>query len=173
METNKDFVLYQEASDLKMLGFDEPCLAYWQGANSPEPTILCYQGTIYVSKFDTHRNTFLTLKEDPTFVYTPEPKDADTNLEYMRLPWGMKITAPTYSQAFKFFRENHDISFYINDYYKKEFWSLYGRAFQIFIEGNQQHNESSSSYSVELYFKYEDAELACLKKLIEIVSKQS
>jgi 5-hydroxyisourate hydrolase-like protein (transthyretin family) len=78
------------------------------------------------------------------------------------------IQAPLYQQAFSFLRNRYNLSFHISDYYSKENWKLYGRAYQIFINGKQEIIEKSSSSSVKLYFTYEEAELACLVKLIEI-----
>jgi hypothetical protein len=81
------------------------------------------------------------------------------------------ISAPTYSQAFRFFRDI-GISFHISDYYDEESRKRCGRAFEIFINGIQQSFNYPSSSTVELYYTYPEAELALLRKLIEIVKNK-
>jgi hypothetical protein len=70
---------------------------------------------------------------------------------------------PTYSQAFRWFREKYEmegITQRAEDFmwYK---WTIY------------QYNENGKKYVFDWceYKTYEEAELACLKKLIEIVKK--
>jgi len=76
------------------------------------------------------------------------------------------IDCPTYSQAFRWFRENYNIDISINTVYSK-------------------YNENTSKkyggvIDNEFYFTnvgfhdtYEEAEIVCLKKLIEIVKEVS
>jgi hypothetical protein len=125
----KEFIPYEQALELKELGFNEPCLKYWNG----------------IGKYFDQKDWF------------------DWNQsEYF-------VSVPLYQQAFRWFREKCGISFHISDYYGEESRKLYGRAFQIFINGRQQSFDYSSSSTTELYFTYPEAELACLIKLIEIV----
>jgi hypothetical protein len=63
---------------------------------------------------------------------------------------------PTFSQAFRWFREKYNLSFYI---WRKE------ELFKIVL---QRPNQNSYFFNDE-FNTYEEAELACLKKLIEIV----
>ena len=66
------------------------------------------------------------------------------------------VLAPTYSQAFRWFREKHELSSWVyNSHMDKYFYTILqnGRIIKA--------NESVTTY--------EEAELACLKKLIEIV----
>jgi hypothetical protein len=128
----KEFVPYQIALDMKSIGFDEPCFAWYVSGS---------YGLEYgeVIKSDLIRDG---------------------------------IVAPTFSQAFRWFREN--------GYY-------YG------IEICQEKHPSKSKYSFSLYGKdfyeeypkeygwiddfprfnsYEEAELECIKKLIEIVKEK-
>ncbi len=72
------------------------------------------------------------------------------------------IPAPLYQQAFRWFREKHNIDISINTVYSKyneNTSKKYGGAID---------NESVFT-NVGFYDTYEEAELACLKKLIEIV----
>lgn len=80
------------------------------------------------------------------------------------------VLAPTFSQAFRWFREKHfilyDIVFYREDKRtKKGYWY---NIFQWNFDMTKRN-----IINVNLYFTtYEEAELACLKKLIEIVKNK-
>ena len=73
--------------------------------------------------------------------------------------WYNTIDAPLYQQAFRWFREKYELIFHIEcDYnsflgYKDGYIPIY----------------SLYPYIHDCYKTYEEAELACLKKLIEIV----
>ena len=69
-----------------------------------------------------------------------------------------RVSAPTYSQAFRFFREKHGL---YPDIYR------IGKKFNAGIE---DMNIGSSKEMVVEGVDYEEAELACLKKLIEIAN---
>lgn len=97
------FIPYELALKLKDLNFDEPCIAYWQGENSPSPTIMSHQGTIYVDDFNYHRNTFLSLADE--ILVIPNEEDFKKDLlenpyKYKREKWGLKVIAPLWQQAF-------------------------------------------------------------------------
>jgi hypothetical protein len=67
------------------------------------------------------------------------------------------LSAPLYSQAFRFFRENHDLYINVTRYND---------------EGEDKFLYYIDSGDVEEEFNtYEEAELACLIKLIEIVKQ--
>lgn len=68
------------------------------------------------------------------------------------------IVAPTFSQAFRWFREKHELNSWVyNSQMDKYFYTI--------LQGGRivKANESVTTY--------EQAELACLRKLIEIVKK--
>jgi hypothetical protein len=114
----KDFISYEEALELKQLGFKERCLGhYWEN--------LFYFRT--------------TFNHPSTMPNSPE-----------------SCLAPTYSQAFRWFREKHN---------------LFG---QVNIHTYFIYNISNGDFKMvkkydKLFETYEEAELECLKKLIEIV----
>ena len=123
---NKEFVPYEEALALKQLGFDEPCLAYWYNETPTNPEGQC-------------------------LVYYKKPWDEQKIINGIIRDY---YVAPTFSQAFRWFREKHKLHCHIEyipagDVY--EWWIKYDRA---------------------NYPTYEEAELACLRKLIEIVRKK-
>ena len=62
-------------------------------------------------------------------------------------------SAPTFSQAFRWFREKYNIHIRIEKYDETKWWANWG------------------SWTSEVYDSYEEAELACLEKLIEIVEQ--
>lgn len=70
-------------------------------------------------------------------------------------------TAPLYQQAFRWFREKHEA------YYTIEGSKRHGFAFCIYSENDDIVEEVSLVYPT-----YEQAELECLKKLIEIVKEK-
>ena len=109
---SKDFTLYQEALELKQLGFDEPCFGVY---------------------FNPTQELFIGKKVNE---YT----------ENVRTP------APTYSQAFRWFRNKFNCHHTIN-LNKKYVGIAYS---------------SVVNFSIDEFNTYEEAELACLKKLIEI-----
>lgn len=68
-------------------------------------------------------------------------------------------TAPTYSQAFKFFREKYNLKSWIEEH-----------TVDTFIYQIRPHKLTDySDGEIYVYERYEEAELTCLKKLIEIV----
>ena len=69
------------------------------------------------------------------------------------------ISAPLYQQAFRWFREKYKIRFII-----QSSMSDLGEYFKVIFPNGEQRNVS--------YNTYEEAELACLIKLIEIVKKK-
>ena len=77
-----------------------------------------------------------------------------------------ECTAPTYSQAFRWFREKYGLHQYIQQYC--------GERFYFYIE-DMIHPRRYEEYLIENlrnfgeYTSHEEAELACLRKLIEIV----
>jgi hypothetical protein len=123
----KEFVTYEQALALEELGFNESCLAFWDGKNTD---------AFYFNNI-----------RDASGDYTPFQK-------HDRLKW---FGAPLYQQAFRWFREKHNLLFYIyqqsNDTYR-------GVA--------QIDNKSQLNHISEDFKTYEEAEQACLDKLIEI-----
>jgi hypothetical protein len=121
----KDFTQYPEAFELKELGFNEPCFAYYH-----EDMSISYTGI-----FGQNTNSFWLPSLDKIF------------------------TAPTYSQCFRWFREKHNLKSWIQEHTSDTF--IYEIRPHVLSDYKQ-----GETY---VYTNYEEAELACLKKLIEIV----
>jgi hypothetical protein len=138
----KDFVPKKPALALKKLGFDEPCLMAYLGKEK-EPYLEC----------DDVRH--LQAKD----VLNP-------------------LKAPTFSQAFRWFREKYNIRQNIMDFIDDETGIEWD--YEIAIIGTdldeRGNYESLVAYSTDdetrKFKTYEEAELACLGKLIEIVKQK-
>jgi len=125
---SKDFTLYQEALELKELGFDEPCFGLYA---PPSKTIFL------------HHYGLLSAKE--------------------------QVLAPTYSQAFRWFRKKYNIDSWIQPFTsKKSNGVLYlpdeSYSYFIFKDGVWVDDKVD-------FLEPEEAELECLKKLIQIVKE--
>jgi hypothetical protein len=122
----KEFVPYEQALALKELGFDETCFGYYDNKA--------------VIIFNTNGQP---VRKDWIWV------------KNQIIPTDM-ILAPTLSQIFRWFRDNHNLCSWV---------------YQSNIELYHYSVLKDSRYlspSIE-FTTYEEAELECLKKLIEIV----
>ena len=120
----KEFVPYTEALELKELGFNEPCFAWW-----------CVDGR---------------LVQD----YSPFSEEESV------------LQAPIYQQVFRWFRDAYGLfgTIKIDQTTEPKFWfSTVRYESTQFFEGWYDDEPSS------LYYSYEQAEIECLRKLIEIV----
>jgi hypothetical protein len=134
---NKDFTLHPEALELKQLGFDEPCIAWYA------------------------ENKELQIAPD---TYKKWSFKACNNSNIISVFNSDCITAPTYSQAFRWFREKHNYHVIIDFNQSKNNKWYYG-IIQI------DHNISVSP-DVE-FETYEEAELAALKELIKTIKDRT
>ncbi len=91
---------------------------------------------------------------DNKFEFFADVRSCNTNSEF-----GFYPTAPTYQQAFRWFREKY--GFY-NQIHKRYGWEGIIRNS---VNGDIEWNDGT-------YNSPEEAELACLKKLIEIVKNK-
>ena len=111
----KEFTPHQEALELKELGFDEPCFAWYNlGGALLSDVTMGY--------------------EETDFLYTQDDMDNDK-----------QCIAPLYQQAFRWFRESKN--------------------------GSYNHLDFIYEYMKDDSITYEEAELECLKKLIQIVKE--
>ena len=116
---NKEFIPYEQALELKKLGFDERCfMYYWHDSEELAAT------QWYAKHTDLSNN---------------------------------KLSAPLYQQAFRFFREKYGYNGVIEGSKRFGFeWCIYRDEYEYIKPPNNTTT-------------YEEAELECLKKLIEIV----
>ena len=123
---NKEFIQYEQALELKELGFNEDVFAVYEIIDE------------YTQKF--------------LFEY----KNRDNIFSY-------QIAAPLYQQAFRWFREKYNIDCYIETKSLTIGGSTYD--YTIIVDEGEEWDDGKR------WRTYEEAELACLIKLIEIVKQ--
>jgi hypothetical protein len=131
----KEFLPYEQALELKELGFDEPCFGrYYYKESYP--------------------------------MLNPNLGETELVFEFGQYIKQTEITilAPTFSQAFRFFREKYGFEIFL----QKEINLLSGKTYSYLIENDVEEiiKRSLSKSGIER------AELECLKKLIEIVKNK-
>ena len=127
---NKEFIPYEQALELKELGFNESCF-------------------------------FIYSRDGNALNRLDEPQNSQELYERTIQP-NTYVVAPLYQQAFRWFREKYNLASYIE-------------AVKIAYEDGYLYKPEipKSDVFFEKYINsYEEAELACLKKLIEIVSSK-
>ena len=153
----KEFIPYELALRMKELGFDEVCLAYYDGWNGESHLIITNESGSFLSRL------FRLFRKEECDTY---------NQSYVEYLIGI-CTAPTFSQVFRWFREKYVLLGFIepaNGYEDKSLFAFY----ICDDEQNIINDEHSYSKDSSLHFKtYEEAELACLDKLIEIIESKS
>lgn len=132
----KEFIPYEQALVLKELGFRESCFTYYNN-HSPK---------------NNHQRGFIISQHS---VQDHNEENKGDNLI---------CSAPLYQQAFRWFREKHNLYFQIDIYS----YSYTETNFEFDISNK---DETISEYS-NTNKSYEEAELKCLKKLIEIVKNK-
>jgi hypothetical protein len=131
----KEFITYEQALELKGLGFNEPCFGWFRSSLIP--------------------SNFTEFFLETEFGMNESPSDW-VNSNFLE----KACSAPLYQQAFRWFRENYS--------YNASVYPLNGKF------SSQVYDIFRGCYitKIDLYETYEEAELECLKKLIEIVKKQ-
>ena len=125
----KEFIPYEQALELKELGFNENCLAFYNFEERLMP-------------IDTDFTNFRELSDD-------------------------LIKAPLYQQAFRWFRDKYDLDSYILCTYIGV-TSQKNNEYSFAI----QHCDDYDYFVDADRYTYEEAELACFKKLIEIAKNK-
>ena len=133
----KEFIPYEQALALKELGFDEPCLASW---------------------------TYKTKERIPT-LYGCGALLFDTDGLITNQTEDIICSAPTFHQAFRWFREKHNliISIERNRKYKNI------KRYEVLIDESTDDKFGIVLFRTDYYDTYEEAELECLNTLIKIV----
>lgn len=117
---NKEFIPYKQALELKELGFDEPCLGFYD----------YYTKGVPLEMYDSQSDC------------SGQP-------------------APIYQQAFRWFREKYGLNYKIEE------------VSQIRFQGRVYKGDGWATWDFGYKFNtYEEAELACLKKLIELIKQK-
>jgi len=84
-----------------------------------------------------------------------------------------QCSAPLYQQAFRWFREKYDFSHSINKTYRGQYMPYVNGEELLDINSEKKVDDNViDDFGYKwLYDSYEEAELACLEKLIEIVEQ--
>ena len=142
---NKEFIPYEQALELKELGFNEHCIAYY----------FIFQDKLifsYTAIYDSGDEYFdLVTNDNPS-----------NSKEF--------VTAPLYQQAFRWFREKHTYQCYIQFMNNSYAYWIGIKSIDFYY-----HSFNSTPRDMKIdssWETYEEAELACLKKLIEIVKNK-
>jgi thymidylate synthase len=113
--------------------------------------------------FDEPCFGYYDIKDDNLQLFSDNLQDASCNSD-LKYDDFKHCTAPLYHQAFRWFREKYDLEGVIQqaEDFKWYKWKI------------SQYNEDGKKYVADWYeYKtYEEAELACLKKLIEIAKNK-
>jgi hypothetical protein len=136
---NKEFIPYEQALAIKELGFDEECLAAY-----------CVFGDGKV------RNGSYGQTERELFI-NGIGQQIEDRMDELEMFAYHDVSVPTFSQAFRWFREKYDYYGHIEVFEDS--------TFDYVITSNTTEPKDFEDGTFETY---EEAELACLKKLIEI-----
>jgi len=145
----KDFAPYEPSLALKELGFDEPCFANY--------TVIPEDGI-----------DWFTIPEQGITDKTSFGSSKNYNSKFFEEEG--TISAPTFSQAFRWFREKYNIDSWIQPFTsEKSNGVLYlpDESYSYFIFKDGVWVDDKVDFS-----EPEEAELACLIKLIEIVKNK-
>ena len=136
---NKDFVPYEQSRKLSELGFNELCIKQYS------------------------HDGWLTFTVNDWGQPRPE-----TGHEIRLASAGLQIAAPTFAQAFRWFREKYNLhSEILLDQTTQPKYCFEIHKYENF--GNYEEIRIGEWF---LYRTFEEAELACLVKLIEIVENE-
>lgn len=134
MSLEKEFVPYDRSLKLKEIGFDRPCFAIWNKGWYENEWASHGLERLFSSKF--------RLNHTQSCEYYANSKDDS------------KIAAPTYSQAFSWFREKYGVHSSPRKYDETKWWVEWG------------------SWTSDVFETFEEAELSWLDKLLDIVESQ-
>ena len=136
----KEFVPYELAVKLKALGFDEPCfIRVWWLNDVNNDTKRPFVPRITI------------YGKDIDFEYPMPESHPSSGFD------ALELQVPTFSQCFRWFREKYDLPSWIYTSNNKEFWYSVLKDGRMIVRDYKPFNT------------YEEAELACLTKLIEII----
>jgi hypothetical protein len=164
------FIPYNLALELKELGFDEPCFTTYDNEGRLR--------NLFDFPRSEYSNNLPYIEDTKEWIYNSDLNNS-ANFQAAHNPMLLKFfldnpftAAPLWQQAFKWFRKEHDLfaelysinmgcieyCFQIVDLYSEE--CLY-----------DNFKGAANSYS-GIFNSYEEARLACLVKLIEIVKSK-
>ena len=145
MSIEKEFIPYNEALALKQLGFNEPCFGFWNYNDSK----MYYWNDEEIQNERTNKWFLDTEKKFPKISKNG-------------------CTAPTFSQAFRWFRDEYNLDYDISKNEKSMIDYVASKGVKNLLKYRYGYTKDSYQ-NIGATMSYEEAELACLRKLIEIV----
>ncbi len=145
---NKEFIPYEEALALKHLGFNEPCFGW-------------FRSTLIPSNFTEY---FLEIE----FGMNESPSDW-VNSNFL----DKACSAPLYSQAFRFFRDNYNLRGFIG--FRPNSKQYDHHVYNMSLSGKEYAKQrTSEDYNKDpLSTTFEEAELQCIRTLIKMVESHA
>jgi len=157
---NKEFITYKQALALKELGFDEECIASYDNEGHFKDPFE------YNSEETDGYVTNSSLKDPKNF-------NASSNPALLKNYLNNSFTAaPLYQQAFRWFREKYNLRGFIG--FRPNVKQFDCHVYDMSLSGKEYVKQRT----MEEFNKdpkvgtYEEAEQACLNKLIEIVKNK-
>ncbi len=145
-----EFIPYEQALELKELGFDELCIYAWCNKGGWNKYKMIKEPITQILKTDGNPFGGFFSGKNWNKEIIPNTKNS------------IKCSAPLYQQAFRWFREKFESTIHIYQYQDTQRWD-----FDVYDNTPEEEDFGNPSYDT-----YEEAELECLKQLINIVYKQ-
>lgn len=163
------FVPKTESLELKLLGFDEPCFAFYDeediNNNIEQYTSECRPN---ISDRVCYVDNFIVISNSQLDEYGAFNEKEDSEEAYAR------FTAPLYSQIFDWFRKKYKTTCVVMDFMDDETgieWDYSIHKIGTDVDENSNWIplvDYSTNDSQRKFKTYENAQLACLQKLITI-----
>ena len=145
-----EFIPYEQALELKELGFDELCIYAWCNKGGWNKYKMIKEPITQILKTDGNPFGGFFSGKNWNKEIIPNTKNS------------IKCSAPLYQQAFRWFREKFESTIHIYQYQDTQRWD-----FDVYDNTPEEEDFGNPSYDT-----YEEAELECLKQLINIVKNK-
>lgn len=146
-----EFIPYEQALELKELGFDELCIYAWCNKGGWNKYKMIKEPITQILKTDGNPFGGFFSGKNWNKEIIPNTKNS------------IKCSAPLYQQAFRWFREKFESTIHIYQYQDTQRWD-----FDVYDNTPEEEDFGNPSYDT-----YEEAELSCLKQLINIVKNKN
>ena len=148
----KEFIPYELALRMKELGFDEVCLAYYDGWNGESHLIITNESGSFLSRL------FRLFRKEECDTY---------NQSYVEYLIGI-CTAPTFSQTFRWFRER-DFHTTIESYHCLGNDKPFGLGIDQKVNGKWDYVDYSGDGNFDTY---EEAQIKSIESILQIMEKK-
>jgi len=153
---DEEFIGYQAALTLRELGFNEPCFAMFQKNKK----------LWYCQKNKWITNFYINPDIETLEFHI---KEYPNNTRYINGKYFLiscfNFTAPTITQTLKWFRDKHNLHGHVKP--------IGFNVYELRIHQPNEENELWEQWGRSPYDSHEEAEIACINKLIEIVLEKS